>query len=128
MFPMMTRQSLFALLATVVAIGSAVPRPLHGDILVDPRRMKVGESACVFPVHFSAEGHIWLSPAAVYRNRDGCIMTMGKTGDGWVVNLRGIPIPHYGSESDRELQRFLAQGWFQVAPGSVIVKNDRTAN
>lgn len=93
---------------------------MKGDIPVDPAKMKAGESACVFPIHFTVEGSIWISREAVYRrdDKESCILAITKLKDGWVVHHGTIPI-RAGSSHDAELLRL---GWINLGRAREVLR------
>ncbi len=93
---------------------------MPGDIPVDPLRMKYGESACVFPVHFTAEGNIWISLESVYRrsDRESCILKLSRMENGWRLDTYGIPI-FKGQSHDSELHRF---GWIKLGVAAEVMR------
>ncbi len=90
-----------------------------GDIPVDPLKMLIGESACVFPVHFTAEGNIWISRESVYQGKGAkCILELTKLENGWRINMHGIPIRRQASR-DNELHRL---GWIKLGTGNAVIR------
>jgi hypothetical protein len=107
---------LLALLSIPLAAQSML---LPTDTPVDVRKMKIGESACVFPVHVTLERHVWVSGESTYRNaKESCIFTLVKKSDGWYIHTRGIPIKQQRC-SDVELERL---GWLMLGSAEKVLR------
>lgn len=91
---------------------------LPDDIPVDPLKMKAGESACVFPLHHTAEGNIWIARSSVYRRNDRkCIFSLKREGLCWIVYTSKIPI--YMDSHDAELKRL---GFLWLGHSSIVLR------
>lgn len=102
--------------AVILALGySALALP--GDVPVDLRYMKIGDSACIFPVHYTVEGNVWVSSKGVYRSASGCILLLSKRRDGWHIDRKSIPL-YIQHSHDAELKTL---GFTKLGPAGKVL-------
>jgi hypothetical protein len=110
----MIRLLLLFLLALPIVADDTIPKSaihISDDHDIDPRSLKVGQSACVFPDYLTKERHIWVNPKNFYSS-SLCIATVTKLANGWRINLQHIPeVVSYEHATDSEVASL---GWIRM--------------